>query len=236
LQEGVVEPVAARHALRPAQEQLAPFYAAGPVVALGPAREEEAEDQAEVREQEAAETAVPEPAPAVQGEGPQERATAYSDRSTIRLQGRTDADFSSSYRTRNVRVRSTTDCATCPDGKEIRITGMLVSTYRVQTRVTLPSVSDYPDLTPCQRQRVQAAIDDVLAPHEQAHVRAFRSYRGTTRRPFDLTVCRTEWENAVQSIFEGEEATRRDAAQAASDALDPFHFDVDLDCEDEGDE
>lgn len=34
-------------------------------------------------------------------------------------------------------------------------------------------------------------------------------------------------------MFEAEQRDRRNAAQAASDALDPFHFDVELDDEEE---
>jgi hypothetical protein len=63
-------------------------------------------------------------------------------------------------------------------------------------------------------------------------VAAFRGYNGTTRRPFDLTLCRSEFDSAIRAMFEAEEDARRQAAQDASDALDPFHFDVDLDCED----
>ena len=73
------------------------------------------------------------------------------------------------------------------------------------TTVTLPSVSDFPGLTPCQQRRVQHAIDTVLAPHEQQHVKAFRRYNGTTRRAFDLTVCRDQFDSAIQSMFEAEE-------------------------------
>ena len=60
-------------------------------------------------------------------------------------------------------------------GERIHVTGTLVSTYHATTHVTLPRASDFPGLTPCQRQRVQDAIDNVLAPHEQEHVEAFRT-------------------------------------------------------------
>jgi hypothetical protein len=109
-----------------------------------------------------------------------------------------------------------------------------VATYSVTTTVTLPSADDFPGLTPCQRRRVQDAIDNVLAPHEQQHVRAFQQYNGTTRRPFNLTCCRSEFDTIIRNMFEAEAQARQAAAQAASDALDPFHFDVNLDCEEEG--
>jgi predicted nucleic acid-binding OB-fold protein len=96
----------------------------------------------------------------------------------------------------------------------------------------LPRVSDYPDLTSCQRERVRNAIHNILTPHEQEHVTAFNKYNGTTSRRFDLTLCRGNFEGTIRSMFEGEERARRQAAQAASDALDPFYFDVDLNCKD----
>jgi hypothetical protein len=107
-----------------------------------------------------------------------------------------------------------------------------VSTFRVATTVTLPSVNDFPDLTACQRQRVRAGINNVLAPHEQEHVAAFRTYNGTVRTPFDFTICRSDFDGRVQELHDSVESLRRSTAQAASDALDPFQFDVDLDCED----
>ncbi|MBI3785262.1 MAG: hypothetical protein HY270_17865 [Deltaproteobacteria bacterium] len=110
------------------------------------------------------------------------------------------------------------------------MTGTLVATYHVSTQITLPRVSDYGDLTPCQRRRIKDAIDNTLAPHEREHVRAYTQYNGTTRRPFDLTLCRNELNAAIRAMFQDEEASRRSAAQAASDALDPFDFPVDLEC------
>jgi hypothetical protein len=112
------------------------------------------------------------------------------------------------------------------------VTGTLVASYSVTTTVTLPRVSDFPNLTPCQRRRVQDAIDNVLAPHEREHVAAFNTYNGVTRRPFDLTLRRSDFDAAIRQMFTAEERARRAAAQAASDALDPFHVDVDLNCED----
>ena len=100
------------------------------------------------------------------------------------------------------------------------------------TTVTLPRAADFRRLTRCQRERVQDAIDNVLAPHEQEHVDAFETYNGTTEQPFDLTLCRNQLSGAVRRMARAEEGPRRAAAKAASAALDPFNFNVDLDCED----
>jgi hypothetical protein len=102
----------------------------------------------------------------------------------------------------------------------------------VRTTVTLPSVSDFPNLTQCQRARVQDAITNVLAPHEQEHVTAFHTYDGTVTTPFDLTLCRADFDARIQALHDGIESGRRASAQAANDALDPFEFEVDLNCED----
>ena len=169
-----------------------------------------------------------EPLPEVAGTGIETEVSAYG----VTLRGRTDATFSSSFRTRNMRTESATGCDSCADSECVHVTGTLESTFRVTTTVTLPSVSDFPDLTACQRQRVRDGITNVLAPHEQQHVAAFRTYDGTVRTPFDLTICRSDSDARIQELHDSIESGRQSAAQAASDALDPFEFEVDLDCED----
>jgi hypothetical protein len=170
--------------------------------------------------------------PDVSGTGP-----AYHESlagGSLRLEGRTDATFDGgAYETQNVRVARGSGCA-CGEGEDcLHVTGTLVARYHVTTTVTLPSVSDFPNLTACQRARVQDAITNILAPHEQQHVQAFRTYNGITRRRFDLTLCRSDFDSTIDSMFQTETSARESSARAASAALDPFHFDVDLDCEDE---
>jgi hypothetical protein len=158
----------------------------------------------------------------------------------VRLKGKTTADFNhgESQITEKKAVRAK-GCDECPDNKCVRVTGIMTLRYQVTTHVTLPSVDDYPDLTPCQKKRVQDAIDNVLAPHEQQHVKAYETYNGTTEHNFDIKVCQGETSleeqvNAhLQAIHDKENASREQAARDKSDALDPFFFDVDLDCEDE---
>jgi hypothetical protein len=91
-------------------------------------------------------------------------------------------------------------------------------------------VADFPNLTPCQQQRVQNAIDTVLAPHEQEHVAAFQRYNGTISTPFNLTICRSRFNAEIQAMHNAIESSQRSSAQGASDALDPFSFDVDINC------
>jgi hypothetical protein len=193
---------------------------AGPAVRLGGAAHDPGR---------AAATSGPSAVPAIHGTGTARRDTAYGG--SVRLQGRTDADFNGGdFHTEKGRTRPATGCAGCGADDCIRATGKLVIDFRAPTRVTLPHVSDFPNLTPCQVRRVQAAITNVLAPHEQRHVRAFSRYDGTVTRSFDLTLCRDAFDSRIQSMVEAIEQPRRATAQAASDALDPFFFDVDIDC------
>jgi hypothetical protein len=223
--------------MTPAQAKQMPAYASGRGTVIGvplhdgaPARTPPPNVVSEHGEEEA--NAISHgphatPKPDISGTGEQLHSTGHS----VTLQGRTDTDFRSSFRTENARTTPATGCEGCDASGCVRARGVLVSTYTVTTTVTLPSVNDFPNLTRCQLQRVQNAITNVLAPHEQRHVRAFRTYSGTTRQAFDLTVCRDALDGAIQSMHDGEQSTRQAAAQARSDALDPFSFDVDLDCE-----
>ncbi len=174
--------------------------------------------------------------PPVTGRG--SHSEKINNASSVSLNGKTRADFDGgSYETENVRVLSAESCSSCGSGDPcIRARGTLVSRYNVTTTVTLPSVDDFPDLTPCQRVRVQDAIDNVLTPHEQEHVRAFSQYNGVVRTPFDVTLCRSDFNSTVEDMAEQQEISRQESAQAASDALDPFTFTVDIDCDEPSDE
>jgi len=176
------------------------------------------------------------PLPDIKGRGSPAQDSAMA--SSVSLEGRTDAHFDGgSFSTQNVQVTAAQGCDACSEQDPcVRARGVLVSRFHVTTTVTLPSVNDFPDLTPCQQARVQNAIDTVLAPHEQQHVQAFRQYNGVTRTPFDVTLCRSEFDSTIQGMFDSQESTRRASAQGASDALDPFNFTVDIDCEEPSDE
>jgi hypothetical protein len=246
--EAVTEPAPARGDQK--SDRLGPLYNAGPVHELSPRAEQtltaDAEQETEPGSAPAAsETTSNEQQPLAQPSQPivlppirthdsraDQRTVVYG--TSIRLRGRTDSgDFTYSSSTENIRAVRGTGCTGCGSGDCLRVTGTLIVTYSIQPTVTLPSLSDYPNLTQCQQRRVQNAIQNVLAPHEQQHVAAFRTYAGTTRRNFDLTICRSEWnESTIDAMVKPEQAARQSAAIAASNALDPFFFDVDLDCTD----
>lgn len=179
---------------------------------------------------------VPENLPSIKGSGSASEKTNKA--TSVTLEGETHGQFDGgSFETQNVRVSRAEGCEACSsDDPCIRARGTLVARYHVTTTVTLPSVDDFPYLTPCQRERVQQAIDNVLAPHEQEHVHAFEQYNGVVRTPFDVTLCRSDFDSTIQDMFDTQETNRRNAAQDASDELDPFTFTVDIDCDEPADE
>jgi hypothetical protein len=183
-----------------------------------------------IRRQEDAEQEPVEPVPDVAAEGAPHETVVYAGERTIRIHGRTRARFNGgSFRTVNVVTEPGVGCEGCRARNCVHVTGSVVIDYHVTTSVTLPPIPR--GLTPCQRERVQEAIDNVIAPHEAEHVAAFEQYNGTTEQPFDLTLCRNRFPAAIRSMVRQEETPRRAEAQAASDALDPFETEVDLNCE-----
>lgn len=219
------------------QPQTGPIYQAGPLVGMPEPDDEEGfsalNPQEETGEIESGAGGIEKPT--LEGEGLPTHAVDFNRTGPLRLQGRTDANFDGgAFHTENMSVTRGTGCSGCRGRGNgcVHVTGTLVTTYSVQTTVTLPSVADFPDLTQCQRERVQRAIDNVLAPHEQEHVRAFETYNGTTRQDIDLNICRSEIDGAIRGMFRTEERARRASARALSAALDPFHFDVDMNCQD----
>ncbi|MCK8521389.1 DUF4157 domain-containing protein [Aquimarina sp. D1M17] len=187
------------------------------------AMEKEAEKEEEM-------VMTPESLPDFQTFGKAFTKTAYAN--SVNFEGRTDATFNGGVgSTRNLRRTPSEDCANCAEGDCWHYTGQLQINYSVSTSVTLPDVPE--GLTECQHERVRNAIDNVLAPHEQDHVDAFNQYNGSVTLPIDYTGCSAGIQDYVQGLHEANAASRQAAAQAASDALDPFHVMVDMDCEDE---
>lgn len=185
----------------------------------------------QIADEDVNETLDIEPVEAVAGEGQPHEAVAFANGRKVSLRGKTQAHFNGgSFQTQNVVTAPGQGCRQCGRRDCVHVTGDLSVDYQVTTTVTLPRMP--PGLTTCQQERVQQSIDTVLSPHEQEHVQAFEQYNGATQRPFDLTICRRQFPQMIQKMVRDEERERRKSAQAASDALDPFNFDVDLDCED----
>ena len=221
-------------AARAASAEAAPEVGAGPDE--GERRVERKPEEATPQDAEAGEERGPVPAVAnVEGTGPEEQieVEARGRRQTggVRLRGLTRARFSNSFRTLDITAEPGEGCRGCRGRGCVHVTGTLESTFNVATTVTQPRVPR--GLSECQRVRVQEAIDDTLAPHEQEHVDAFNTYSGTVETPIDMNVCRGAVNARIAAMHRSLEAARRAAARAASEALDPFSFDVDLDCDEE---
>lgn len=150
---------------------------------------------------------------------------------TITVQGETKADFDNGTgSTQNLKARPAPKCDGCSGAECISVTGQLVITYNVATSVTLPDMPE--GLTECQQQRVRTAIDTKIKPHEDEHVKAFNTYKGTVTLPINFTGCKADLHAHVQAMHDADNEARKTAARAKSDALDPFHVPIDLDCED----
>ena len=77
------------------------------------------------------------------------------------------------------------------------------------------------------------AINNKIKPHEAQHVAAFETYNGAVKLPINFTGCKADLAAHVQSIHDADAAAREATARRKSAALDPFHVNVDLDCQDE---
>ena len=152
----------------------------------------------------------------------------------IHLHGKTVANYDNGTgTTKNLKYTKAKDCTSCPDKDCITVSGILALTFMAHPGITLPSPSKYAHLRPCQRKRVKVWIKNVLLPHEKQHKAAFEKYNGTVNKPFKMKICKEEWNaDLLQPIHEKEDQRRKKIANDASDALDPFITNIDLDCED----
>lgn len=146
------------------------------------------------------------------------------------LEGYTDAVYNRGAGTaigeKKVKSKGCDDC----EESCIQATGSLKVPYTVQTTVSLPTVPD--DLRPCQKQRVASAIKNKLAPHEQKHVAAFKTFNGTPLLPIKYKGCESGYDSYLESLAETEYERRKNIADKKSAKLDPFMVDVDLCCKD----
>jgi hypothetical protein len=175
---------------------------------------------------------------AVSGRG-QKGAFGRHEARTISMTGVTHYDFQpETYAMAETALSQGRDCDGCEGRDCVRVSAPVTITYTVALSVDLPSVGDYNDLTECEAQNVQTAIDTVLVPHEQQHVDALGAYNGTETVTFSDTFCRSEIAQAVADFVAAREATRQANAIAASEALDPFNFTFDASegCEEEATE
>ncbi len=181
-------------------------------------------------EQEEERIMTPEAVPDFKTFGKPSMGKAYG--TSVTFQGTTTPSYDGGTgATQNLARTPSENCVGCAESDCYHYTGQLNIDYHVGTHVELPDVPE--GLTECQHERVKNAIDNILAPHEQEHVAAFRQYNGTVTLALNYTGCSTGFQDYVQQLHNTNEMARRAIAQNASDALDPFHIEVDLDCEDQ---
>jgi hypothetical protein len=148
----------------------------------------------------------------------------------INLEGLTDAVYNKGAgRTIGEKKKASKDCEDCEDDCK-KVSGTLAVPYKVATTVSLPTVPA--DLRPCQKQRVAAGIKNKLAPHEQKHVAAFKTFNGTAMLPINYIGCEGGYDSYLEELAEKEFNRRKDIADAKSAKLDPFSVDIDLCCKD----
>jgi hypothetical protein len=159
----------------------------------------------------------------------------FGNGTPVQLRGRTDADYSNNrWSLVDESGRQGSGCEGCSGRQCVEYSATVRSTFQVATNVTLPNIADYSSYSACQQQRIRDAINNELAPHEQLHVAAFQTYNGSVDTPITITGCRDRLANLAQeravATHLGVERPRRASAQAASDALDPFVVNVDMNC------
>lgn len=146
--------------------------------------------------------------------------------------GKTDASFDGGKGSvANQKVTKADGCNCDKAVPCVHVTGTLVTNYKVTVKITMPPMPS--GLTVCERGKVQNFLDRVLRPHELDHKTRFETYNGQTKNPVDVTGCgQADVTKQVQAIQDTEEAQRQSAAQALSDAIDPFNQPIDCsDCQ-----
>lgn len=120
----------------------------------------------------------------------------------------------------------------CTDYEDecVNITGTLKVPFKASTKISLPAVPG--NLSPCQQDRVRAAINGPLLKHEKQHVKAFETFDGTASLAINFIGCESDYTSYQENLAEQEFQRRKSSAEAKSADLDPFTVPVDLCCTD----
>ncbi len=111
----------------------------------------------------------------------------------------------------------------------VTASGKIVSVFQARPAVTLPCVPD--GLIDCENTAVTRFINTTLSNHEQKHVKAFNTYNATIKTPYKFVGCQSNLDAYQQSIHDAINAKRQAAANAKSDALDPFNPPIPCKCD-----
>jgi hypothetical protein len=159
----------------------------------------------------------------------EENTTHYGNCEGVSVQGVTNANYSHSH-SATINPQAGTGCSGCETANCITSAGTITSTFGANPTVSLPPVPS--GLNECETNAVRTFINTTLRAHEQQHVAAFNTYRGTVSTPYSYTGCRDGVNAYIDSIHAGIESARRAASDAASAALDPFNVPIPCNCPD----
>lgn len=156
----------------------------------------------------------------------------YADCEGVSVEGYTDANYGNSYTARGSSRRSS-DCGECSSDECVTNTGTVVSVFTTNPQVHLPGVPS--GLNECEQRAVRNFINTTLRAHEQQHVAAFNTYRGTVRTPYTYHGCAGGLDDHTRQIHENIESARKSRSDTASAALDAGGaniFDITCECPD----
>jgi hypothetical protein len=148
----------------------------------------------------------------------------------VSVQGQTDANYTDSFKSSGT-TKSSEKCTDCTPPDCVTASGVIVSRFKANPAITLPAVPD--GLSECEARAVARFINTTLRRHEQQHVAAFNTYNGVVRTPYSFTGCKGELDSYLQSKHDAINTVRQDAANARSNALDPFNATIPCNCPDQ---
>jgi hypothetical protein len=141
----------------------------------------------------------------------------FADCAGVSVEGFCDANYGNSM-TAPGSSAPAKDCDGCSDAECVSNTGTVISTFTANPVITLPSVPD--GLNECEQKAVQKFINTTLKAHEQQHVAAFNTYRGTVKTPYTYKGCASGLDAHTADIHANVESARKAASDAKSAALD----------------
>lgn len=156
----------------------------------------------------------------------------YANCEGVSVQGFTDANYGNSYSSSGSSTPGGA-CEGCTPEECVTNTGTVVSVFRANPQVSLPTVPS--GLNECEQAAVLNFINTTLLAHEQQHVAAFNSYAGTVTTPYTYVGCASGLEEHSRQIHERIETARKTSADLASASLDAGGaniFSVTCDCPD----
>lgn len=156
---------------------------------------------------------------------------AYGNCEGVSVKGETEANYDHGNFSTVIKSQKKKDtCDDCSGDDCAEVKGAVVSVFKANPVVTLPSVPG--GLNECEHNAVQRFISTTLSNHEQQHVTAFNTYNGKKKTPFTYSGCKEGFDAYIQNIHDNANLKREAAANKLSDALDPFNVPIPCNCPD----